>query len=85
MELTEDLIEKSSKGIAPSKEDFIALIDSGCRTTKGDIETRFYPSAADQLANLREEFRECVALLASDCDLNEEVKAKSNAPEDESA
>ena len=85
LELTEDLIEKSSKGIAMSKEEFIELLNLRCTTTKGDIEARFYPSAADQLQALREEFRETVAFLTADCDLNEEVKAKPNAPEDESA
>ena len=68
-----------------SKEEFISLLDDKCESTKRDIETRFYPSETEQLASLREEFKETVALLTADCDLNEEVKAKSDAPEGEKA
>ena len=85
LELSEALLEKKNKGMAMSKEEFIDLLDLRCDTTKGDIEARFYPSAAQQLQDVRDEFRETVAFIASDCNLNEEVKAKPNAPEDESA
>ena len=68
-----------------SKEEFISLVDQSCKSTKGDIKKRFYPSKEEQLASLRDEFKETVALLTADCDLNEEVKAKSDAPEGEKA
>ena len=61
-----------------SKEEFCELLDSRCESAKDDIETRCYPSEADQLESLREEFRETVDFLASDCDFYEEVKVHRN-------